>query len=497
MPVLASKKTVAKSSKKILPSKIYDFYSSEIPQEDRPCISDLLHRWEMMAKPPLLGAKILFNCHLTLTTLFLIEAALRGGAALVDFTATTDLIVHNKPRDFLKSIGINFYSNGEIPANKKNEFYDICFDCGAGLLNEVAPKIGVIELTHTDPSLYAGLNYPVVTVDNSRTKHLETKYGTGDGFVRALMLVETTKAEAGCLPQLHQLYSYSALLQEALKFSAKFSVSTIFTTSKIAAEYAQLAAQVEKDIIAGVKLFSEKRFLIFGYGKVGYGITRALMSAGVKPEEIYVVEVLPAACKRARKNKHQGCLIDNASKDAVSTAIKTIKQLLKKERIYCVIAATGVEGVISRYFTAKDFSNVPYLANMGTPDEFGADFADNMVLNNKKIFNFILEYPTATRYFEAICTIYMEAGLELLTKPIFKLGLNNVTSGTDKTVLSFWKQHNNSRKWAHEDFRVEQVKKLLSLTVAGNKDASFDRENKRLFAKPYAIDTWAKELDFL
>jgi S-adenosylhomocysteine hydrolase len=494
IPVTKNKKYSVNRLKKISPNKIRDFYSSEIPQEDRSCISALLRRWENMAKPPLFGAKILFNCHLTLTTLFLIEAALRGGAVLVDFTATTDLVVHKKPREFLKSIGVNVYPDGKIPANKKKCFYDICFDCGAGLLKEIIPKIGVVELTHTDPALYTDAEYPVVTVDNSKTKHLETKYGTGDGFVRAFIFTEIAKTQTNCLSQLSQLSSYSERLQDALKLSSKFSVSTIFTTSKIAAEYAQLANKVENDIVSGIKLFFSKKFLIFGYGKVGFGIAKSLISAGVDPSEIYIVEVLPVAYKRAQKNGHKTFLLNELPKNIQLRAIKTV---LKKEGIYCVITATGVEGVISKYFASEDFSKIPYLANMGTPDEFGVNFDSGAVLNNKKIFNFTLEYPTATRYFEAICSIYMEAGVELLTKPIFKSGLNNVTKDTDKKVLDFWKKHNSLRKWAHEDFRVEQVKKLLSLTAARNNDDPRCKKKRNYLRKSCSIDVWAKKLAFL
>lgn len=60
-------------------------------------------------------------------------------------------------------------------------------DCCAELYNHRSPRIGAVELTRTGAIRYIEneVNYPVINVDGCIVKDLETILGTGEGFYRA------------------------------------------------------------------------------------------------------------------------------------------------------------------------------------------------------------------------------------------------------------------------------------------------------------------------
>lgn len=136
----------------------------------------------MLAKQPYRGLKVIHNIHLTLSTICKIIPLLLSGAD-VTVTGTHTLTVHPEALRLIKKAGVKWVNENQI-----SDDYDIALDCCAGLLHKVNPRIGTVELTQTGVHHYKNytLPYPVISVDNSVTKNLETFYGTGDGFVRAL-----------------------------------------------------------------------------------------------------------------------------------------------------------------------------------------------------------------------------------------------------------------------------------------------------------------------
>lgn len=62
--------------------------------------------------------------------------------------------------------------------------FDLVLDC-AGMYCDVAAT-GYVELTRSGAAHYADCKVPVLLVDDSPLKRIETSLGTGDGFVRAM-----------------------------------------------------------------------------------------------------------------------------------------------------------------------------------------------------------------------------------------------------------------------------------------------------------------------
>ncbi len=109
----------------------------------------------------------------------------------------------------------------------------------------------MVELTQTDPALYKNLNFPVITVDHSLTKSIETSLGTGDSLVRLI----------------HRL--------------ARQSMTVLMSQAVILGSHPDFFhLPVLLSMLSMARLFSHHQFMIFGYGKVGKGIVNALESAG-------------------------------------------------------------------------------------------------------------------------------------------------------------------------------------------------------------------------
>ncbi|MBS0351105.1 MAG: hypothetical protein JSR33_07960 [Proteobacteria bacterium] len=140
----------------------------------------LLKDWAQ--RQPLKGKIVLVNVHLTRITLALITTLLKSGAQ-VEVTVSPELVIHQNALQPLLAAQIPFYS--AIPEEKKQGYYHIVYDCCAGM-NDITPIHGMAKLTKTNPTLYQHMTFPVITVDSSKTKEIETGLGTGDSFVRVI-----------------------------------------------------------------------------------------------------------------------------------------------------------------------------------------------------------------------------------------------------------------------------------------------------------------------
>jgi adenosylhomocysteinase len=139
-------------------------------------------REEVQDTKPYDGLRILHNIPLTLSTVFKIEALALGGAD-VTVVAPKLFPVEKKAADLLKQANFRVLSERNFTSA-----FDIHLDCCAELIKLHPPKIGAVELTQSGSKIYqeANLEYPIVSVDDSKLKVLETFFGTGDGFSRAL-----------------------------------------------------------------------------------------------------------------------------------------------------------------------------------------------------------------------------------------------------------------------------------------------------------------------
>jgi adenosylhomocysteinase len=144
--------------------------------KDFPALFDQLDRWT--TELPLAGVSVLDATPLFSNTLTKYLPLLAGGAELT--VATHPEIPHDpEVVDLLRRMGFDHHS----PSS--NVMYDIVFDC-AGRHADVTSRMGYVELTRSGADRYWNCTSPVILVDDSRIKLLETMFGTGSGFVRAL-----------------------------------------------------------------------------------------------------------------------------------------------------------------------------------------------------------------------------------------------------------------------------------------------------------------------
>ena len=83
--------------------------------------------------------------------------------------------------ELLPSLGIPVLHTDESAPPR----FDVVLDC-AGRHKDVESTYGYVELTHSGLSAYLSTTRPVVIVDHSPLKLLETMFGTGESFLRAL-----------------------------------------------------------------------------------------------------------------------------------------------------------------------------------------------------------------------------------------------------------------------------------------------------------------------
>jgi|SRR3989339_1918339 len=367
---------------------LYEKYSI-IPECERCCLLTLAKDW--VKRKPFKNRKVLLNCHLTLVTLIMLDLLQLAGAE-ISAIGTSELTIHDDIVDVIKKSGITYLMEETLLEKQKNKYFDILFDCGAGLLNIIYPKYGTAELTHCYGKSYANASYPIINVDDTFIKEIETHYGTGDGFVRA----------------------FKHLIEGTIKFVNVHGTYNVLT-------------------IKNDPFYRNKKFILFGFGKVGSGIIWGLKRAGVTNENIYIVDLSPVACKKAEEMN-----IPYIQLTHDKATLEKIKQETKDA--YCIITATGIENAVSNYFGPEDFSENLYLANMGTPDEFGDKFSESRVMNRKKAVNFAIQYPTKVKYLDPIFQSLLISGELLITEKLLP-GLNRFPIDIDKSILEKWQFH--------------------------------------------------------
>lgn len=151
-----------------------------------PSGAPMLKKWmeEARERRPYEGIRIFHNLPLSVETVCKVHALKVAGADVV--VACTDFLIpasFDAALEMLEEAGIEVRPGKEI---EKEEF-DYFLDCCAELAEKSAPKRGVVELTRTGALIYEDLEpeVPILSVDDSCLKALETFYGTGDGFLRA------------------------------------------------------------------------------------------------------------------------------------------------------------------------------------------------------------------------------------------------------------------------------------------------------------------------
>ncbi|MBS0628464.1 MAG: NAD-binding protein [Verrucomicrobia bacterium] len=146
----------------------------------------LLRSWRQDAikNKPYKGIKIYHNTPLSLETICKVEALCAAGAHVV--VSSNDFLIpatFSEARKLLDEMGLEYRPKKHADL----EEFDFYLDCCAELSDLPPPKCGAVELTRTGALVYQSkkTNIPVLSVDNSYIKMLETFYGTGESFLRA------------------------------------------------------------------------------------------------------------------------------------------------------------------------------------------------------------------------------------------------------------------------------------------------------------------------
>jgi adenosylhomocysteinase len=262
--------------------------------------------------------------------------------------------------DRLETAGVEFRAEYRF-----TEEFDVVLDCGGELQPLVTPRLGTCELTGTGSQRYraAAPAYPVIAVDESRVKDLEAVLGTGRNFVHAFQRL------------VHQP-------------------------------------------IAGMP------FLVFGYGKVGKGIVRALaphttVIGVVDTDADAVAAAALAGCEAMHATEHER--VEAWARQA-----------------FAVVTATGVAGVVSAHYDPGAFLGA-HLANMGGEDEFGDAFDPTEVLCGKRPVNFSSSDPDLLRYLDPVFYAH-NLGIDLLLFGRLRSGVQPFPDFLASEIVDDWQR---------------------------------------------------------
>ena len=157
-------------------SNILDFSEKTYRPEEYPALNAQLAAWRR--EKPLRGLRVLDATPLFANTLLKYVPLLAAGAELT--AATHDSIPYD-------SAILPLLTEWGIPHvhNARSGDYDCVLDCG-GVHSILSPRCGFAELTRSGFYHYRNAAKPVILVDDSRIKSIETCLGTGDGFLRGM-----------------------------------------------------------------------------------------------------------------------------------------------------------------------------------------------------------------------------------------------------------------------------------------------------------------------
>lgn len=158
-------------------NRIAKFLSGRYQVREYPALEFQIRKWEKTK--PLSGRKLLDGTPVFANTLLKYSALIAAGAELS--VGYGDSIPYDpEVIAFLKQNGIPCLNQDFEPGT-----FDVILDCNA-VYREKKPKFGFVELTRSGAYHFAGTGEPVIMVDDSRIKAIETCLGTGESFLRAM-----------------------------------------------------------------------------------------------------------------------------------------------------------------------------------------------------------------------------------------------------------------------------------------------------------------------
>lgn len=329
---------------------------------DYPFLLELSSTWT--ARRPLEGLRVLHNIPLTHETMLKLEPLYRAGA---DVTVTHLDLPGLEPKqecvDLLREAGADV----EIDHSKIQGEYDFALDCCAQIpaMENVTIRKGYVELTQSGTPVYSTLetDLPIYSIDESKLKCLEGMFGTGEACVRAIKQF------------------------------------------------------VETDL-------KDKKFVLFGYGKVGRGIVRYLLPEAasitvVDTNDTYLEQAAAAGLTAVKNTEKQKIL------EAINNS-------------FAVITATGHPSLIEEMFAPSDIADNIHLINMGADDEYGDSFPAERIVARKAPLNFMLDAPTTIYFIDPIFMAHNRLCEYILKGQV--RGYSALPKALDLPVVEAWSQ---------------------------------------------------------
>ncbi len=333
------------------------------PKEKAPFMHDMLASWQK--EKPLKNLKVAHHVPLVMNTLLKIACLVEAGA-IVTVTNPSDFMQADEHAiAILKHAGIRFVSSLD---DIKDETFDVFFDCGAELYQALkSPRLGAIELTGSGDMYYRDHqpDFTVVSIDRTLTKQLETVFGCAKSIREAMMHLDKSNHD-------------------------------------------------------------DKRWLIFGFGKIGRGLAYFCKQKNIN---VTVVDVNKAQLQAAEALGLR--CIDANELDALRKAV------LESD---VIITATGVKHALNQY--PRDWFDEKIMANMGVYDEFGPKFKEEDVLNSKQPINFSLEEPTPIEFIDPEFYLHNLAALSLLLPSITRCVMSPSLE-IDEKIITKWCTHHD------------------------------------------------------
>ncbi len=313
---------------------------------------------------PLEGMRVLHNIPVTQETMLKLEPLYIAGA---DVTVTHLDLPGLKPKQDCIDLLVDAGADVKIAHGLIEGEYDFALDCCAQipLMENVTVTKGYVELTQSGTPVYSNLetDLPIFSIDLSKLKCLEGMFGTGEACVRAIR----------------------QFVDPSLK---------------------------------------DKKFIVFGYGKVGRGIARYLAREDAK---ITVVDTDKTCREQATETGFKA--MDSADRDPLLEAINDS---------FALITATGRPELIGEMFSPSDISEDVHLINMGADDEFGDAFPPSRIVADKAPLNFMLDSPTTMFFIDPIFMAHNRCCEYILKGGVH--GFSALPKALDLPVVDAWSQ---------------------------------------------------------
>ncbi len=135
---------------------------------------------------PLAGLRVVHHVPLVPNTLLKIACLIAAGAEVTVTNPSSFMTANPEAVDCLARAGVRYV---EELNSLRTEKFDLYFDCGAELYQALGkPNIGSVELTGSGDQLYRSqkLSFPVISIDHTLTKQLETVFGCANSCHSAI-----------------------------------------------------------------------------------------------------------------------------------------------------------------------------------------------------------------------------------------------------------------------------------------------------------------------